>query len=47
MNLVYILINIILYLVLLIAINHIQNQGSLSVGHSRRHVGGPTNWDIA
>ncbi len=20
---------------------------SLSVGHSRRHVGGPTNWDIA
>ncbi len=21
--------------------------GSLSVGHSRRHVGGPTNWDIA
>ncbi len=20
---------------------------SLSVGHSRRHVGGPTNWDLA
>ncbi len=23
------------------------NQGSLSVGHSRHDVGGPTNWDIA
>ncbi len=23
------------------------NYSSLSVGHSRRHVGGPTNWDLA
>ncbi len=30
-----------------ILFNGIWHLSSLSVGHSRRHVGGPTNWDLA